>query len=113
MGPRAYRENKNLRTQEQPMPNQDSSYYDDAPAAASANGGAGPEGDSRKTAMLNKEVLGGKQVKAGDTITLTVVNDHGNEIEVSCCGEKEQPSESEGAEGQEQGGGEMRSMLED
>jgi hypothetical protein len=85
--------------------------YGDADSMPSEGGAEKSSGG--KTAMINKEVCGGKEYKAGEEIRLRIVKDHGNELEVECTGseEMEEPSESYGAP--EGGSGEMQSMLGD
>jgi hypothetical protein len=86
------------------MPDTDSDYYNDGPAAAPDAGGGGA--GTGKTAMLDKAVCGDCQ--PGDTVHLKVVAVHGNEVEVSCCADEES-----GQEPPPEQGGEMQSMLED
>ncbi len=62
--------------------------------------------------MLNKAVCGSRDCSPGSTITLKVVKDHGDELEVECCGgDDSSPSDSESQSPAPDGG--MQSMLED
>ncbi len=81
-------------------------YYDDADSAPAPSGGDESEG---KTAMLNKSVCGGKECAPGDTITLRIVKDHGDELEVECTGSESEESEPEPQAAPDEG---MGSMME-
>ena len=97
------------------MPDTNQGPYDDAPVPSQDGANESGQQESGKTAMLNKGVLGGKDIKPGETISLKVIAIHGDEVEVSCDGgESEQSQEEDQQEQppQEQGSG-MRSMLED
>lgn len=87
------------------MPQNENDLYDDAPSS-----GEQPK-KSSSTALINRSVLGSKEVSPGDTISLRIVADHGEELEVEVCGEgKEEESEVRTDRSSESG---MRSMLED
>jgi len=97
------------------MPDED---YSDAPAQAPApapSDGGDPDegGEDSQTGLLPKAVLGGKELKPGDTCTLEIVADHGDEYEVRYAedaGNAEKPAE-EPAAAPAPGG--MESMLQD
>lgn len=76
--------------------------------------GSAPERQpsSSNTATINKSVVG-KDVKPGDTLKLKVVAVHGQELEVECEDCESSPDNESDEPMPQQGGGDMRSMLED
>lgn len=46
------------------------------------------ESESEPTALLPKSAFGGKTPKEGETVTLRVVKDYGDEVEVCPCAEE-------------------------
>lgn len=61
------------------MPTED--LYDDSPAAAGKAPDA-KDGDTEKTALLDKSILGGKKFAVGEELVLKIVAEHDGEIEV-------------------------------
>jgi hypothetical protein len=100
------------------MANQD--YYGDAgggsPAATAPKPGDEEDSSGGQTALLPKSIFGGKELKPGDKVEVTVarVREDAYEVEYSQA-EEEQPQESAAAPeggGDEGGGGSMAGMME-
>jgi hypothetical protein len=76
------------------MQDSNPNYYDDGSAHTSSGGDDGASGNSGKTTMLNKSVLG-SDVRPGDTVKLMVKAVHGKEVEVCACDGSDSDSASE------------------
>lgn len=84
--------------------------YNDGPEEAAA---PAPKDDQEptKTALLPKHCF--PDARPGDTISVTVVNVHEDEIEVEAAGCETAEKPESGSQEPEEDNGPMRSMLED
>lgn len=88
-------------------------YYPEENAGAGAGAGddmmpagegaAPPEGQEQETqapeggatALIPKTLLGGKEFQVGEEVTMKIVRDHGDEVEIAyATGEEKEPAES-------------------
>ena len=92
-------------------------YYNDEPGTSAPAEKSSDSTAKAESFLLPKAVLRGREFEAGDTISLKLVADHGEEIEVSPVGvetepETEEPEPEEMPEAAPAGMGNMAGMME-
>lgn len=68
---------------------------DSTSAEPTADKAGGEPSADEETAILPKSILGGKEYKPGDEISLKIVRFHDDSVEVCPCGDNEEAEEGE------------------